>query len=100
MQAAKILTVQDEARPDSSLQPAIPNRWLTRLFGCKHRKMSPPFTRGQDTYCTCMNCGARRLFNAGRGKMTGAYYYAPLSVLYEPPLPKRLPGEKDKDGDR
>jgi hypothetical protein len=42
-----------------------------------------------------MSCGARRLFNVGRGRMTGAYYYAPLSVLYEPPTPKGLPrGER------
>jgi hypothetical protein len=90
MQAAKIITVQDEGRTDSSLQTAIPNRWLTRVFGCRHRKMSPPFTGREETYCSCMNCGARRLFNVGRGRMTGAYYYAPLSALYEPPLPKRL----------
>jgi hypothetical protein len=32
--------------------------------------------------------------------MTGAYYYAPLSSLYESPTPKGLPGEKGKHGDR
>jgi hypothetical protein len=96
----KNAAAQDEGRTDSSSKTAIPNRWLTRLFGCRHRNMSPPFTRGEETYCTCMRCGARRLFNVGRGRMTGTYYYAPLSDLYEPPSPKRPAGEKDNDGDR
>ena len=91
MQAVKNIAVQDEGRTDPPLQPTVPNRWLTRLFGCRHRNMSPPFTGGEETYRSCMNCGARRLFNVGRGKMTGAYYYAPLSSLYEPPSPKLLP---------
>jgi hypothetical protein len=73
---------------DSPLHTAIPNSWLTRLFGCRHRHMSPPFTGGEETYRSCMRCGARRLFNVERGKMTGAYYYAPLSSLYEPPRRK------------
>jgi hypothetical protein len=84
MQADKNIAVQDKGRTDSPLLTAIPSGWLTRLFGCKHRNMSPPFTGGEETYRSCMNCGARRLFNVERGKMTGAYYYAPLSSLYEP----------------
>src|ERR1051325_2640626 len=100
MQADKNIAVQDEGRTGAPLQRAIPNRWLTRLFGCRHRHMSPPFTGGEETYCSCMRCGARRLFDVERGRMMGAYYYAPISVLYEPPLPKRLPGEKGKHGDR
>ena len=100
MQADKNMAAQDEGRTDSSLRTAIPNSWLTRLFGCRHRNMSPPFTGGEETYRSCMRCGARRLFNVGRGKMTGAYYYAPLSALYEPPKPKGLPREKGKHGGR
>lgn len=95
MQADKNIAAQDEGRADSPSQAATPNGWLTRLFGCRHRHMSPPFTGGQETYRSCMSCGARRLFNVGRGRMTGAYYYAPLSALYEPPTPKGLPrGER------
>lgn len=82
MQAVKKTAGQDGGRPDSQSLTAIPNRWLTRLFGCRHRNMSPPFTAGEETYRSCMNCGARRLFDVERGKMTGAYYYAPLSDLY------------------
>jgi hypothetical protein len=84
MQAVKNIVVLEEGRADSPPLTAIPNGWLTRLFGCRHRNMSPPFTRGTETYRSCMNCGARRLFNVERGRMTGAYYYAPLSSLYEP----------------
>ena len=92
MRAVKNIAGQEEGRPGSQLQTAIPNSWLTRLFGCRHRNMSPPFTGGEETYRSCMRCGARRLFNVERGRMMGAYYYAPVSSLYEPPLPKLLPG--------
>src|ERR1051325_111412 len=100
MQADKNIAVQDEGRTDSPSRTAIPNRWLTRLFGCRHRHMSPPFTGDEETYRSCMRCGARRLFDVGRGRMTGAYYYAPISVLYEPRHRKDARGEKDKHGDR
>jgi hypothetical protein len=66
----------------AKLQP-MPMRWLTHLFGCWHKKMSPPYTGDGVTYRTCMSCGARRLFDAGRGKMTGSYYHSSPSTLYE-----------------
>lgn len=100
MQAIKNIAAQAEGRTESPLRAANPIRWLTRLFGCRHRNMSPPYTGDEETYRSCMNCGARRLFNVGRGKMTGAYYYAPISVLYETPSPKGLAGEKGQHGDR
>jgi len=99
MQADKHIAVQDEGRNGATLQTSRPNRWLTRLFGCRHRSMSPPFTGGEETYRSCMRCGARRLFDVERGRMKGAYYYAPLCALYEPATPKRPKGEKDKHGD-
>jgi len=95
MKAVNNMTAEDGGRTDLPLQTAIPNGWLTRLFGCRHRHMSPPFTAGEETYRSCMSCGARRLFNVERGRMTGAYYYAPLSSLYEHPTSKGLPrGER------
>jgi hypothetical protein len=99
MRTDKNMAVQDEGRTDAPSPTMIPNGWLTRLFGCRHRNMSPPFTGGEETYRSCMRCGARRAFNVGRGKMTGAYYYAPLSVLYEPTPPKGSRGQKGKHGD-
>ncbi|MDT5269620.1 MAG: hypothetical protein QOH49_1806 [Acidobacteriota bacterium] len=94
MQADKNIDVHDEERHDPPTRTVLPNRWLTRLFGCRHRNMSPPFTGGNETYRSCMRCGARRLFNVERGKMTGAYYYAPISSLYE------SHEEKGRNGDR
>ena len=95
MQADKNIAAQAEGRTGGPLPTVIPNSWLTRLFGCRHRNMSPPFTGGEETYRSCMRCGARRLFSVERGRMTGAYYYAPLSSLYEPPTPEGVPrGER------
>jgi hypothetical protein len=100
MQADKNIAVTDAGRTDGPALTPIPNRWLTRLFGCRHRNMSPPFTAGEETYRSCMRCGARRLFDTERGRMTGAYYYAPLSSLYEPHCRNGSQGEKDNYGDR
>lgn len=100
MRADKNIAARDEGRADAPTLTPIPNRWLTRLFGCRHRNMSPPFTAGEETYRSCMSCGARRLFNVERGGMTGPYYYAPVSSLYEPQRPNDSRGEKDKHGDR
>ena len=99
MLADKNIAAQGEGRTDAPLHTATPNRWLTRLFGCRHRNMSPPFTAGEETYRSCMSCGARRLFNVERGRMTGAYYYAPLSSLYEPHHRDDSRGGKGKHGD-
>lgn len=70
-------------RTDPPAQVSIPNRWLTRVFGCWHKQMNNPLTLNNETYCTCMNCGARRQFNMERARMTGPYYFAPLSPLYD-----------------
>jgi hypothetical protein len=48
---------------------------LTRVFGCRHRQMSLPFTRGNLTYRTCVACGARRDFDLVQRVMVGPYYY-------------------------
>jgi hypothetical protein len=45
-----------------------------RAFGCWHRRMSLPFTRGTETYRTCVDCGARRQFNLEEWTMVGAFY--------------------------
>ena len=48
---------------------------LSRMFGCWHLKMSLPFTRGTDTYRTCVTCGARRRFDLDQWTMVGGFYY-------------------------
>lgn len=48
---------------------------LRRLFGCWHRKLSLPFTRGNETYQTCVTCGARRRFDLDQWITVGDFYY-------------------------
>ena len=50
-------------------------KFLTRAFGCRHRQMTLPYTRGTSTYRTCVACGARRDFDLVQGIMVGSYYY-------------------------
>jgi hypothetical protein len=73
---------------------SMPINRLMSIFRCRHGKMGSPFTRDNETYCTCMNCGARRQFNVGRGKMTGSYYYPAPSSLYDPSSQNNAPKEK------
>lgn len=60
--------------------------WFTRLFGCRHKEMSRPFTDQGQTYRTCLDCGARRQFNLGRWEMQGDFYYGLPSSKYLRPL--------------
>jgi hypothetical protein len=50
------------------------NNILRRVLGCWHRHMSLPFTRGNETYRTCVNCGARRRFDLDQWKVVGSFY--------------------------
>ena len=72
---------------DAMVERAVVNRWsfesalvstiksaLKRVFGCWHREMSLPFTRGNETYRTCVNSGARRRFDLQRWTMVGHFY--------------------------
>ena len=61
----------------------IPLSFLTRLFGCRHKKMGTPFTRENRTYCTCMLCGACQKFDVKLWKNTGPFYYNPVLALYD-----------------
>ncbi len=69
--------------PNLSAPISIPIHWLTHLFGCWHKKMGNPFTHENQTYCTCMECGAHRKFDIVRWKNTGPYYNNPVLALYE-----------------
>lgn len=44
------------------------------VLGCWHRHMSLPFTRGNETYRTCVDCGARRRFDLDQWTMVGGFY--------------------------
>ena len=56
---------------------------VKRVFGCWHLKVSLPFTRGGETYQTCISCGARRRFDLHEWTSVGGFYYPQKeSVLY------------------
>ena len=56
---------------------------VNRLFGCWHPKVSLPFTRDDETYQTCISCGARRRFDLDQWTPVGGFYYPEKqSVLY------------------
>jgi len=46
---------------------------VKRVFGCWHSKLSLPFTRGDETYRTCINCGARRRFDLDQWVSVGGF---------------------------
>jgi len=48
---------------------------LRRAFGCWHLQMSLPFTRDNETYRTCVSCGARRCFDLDQWAMVGDFYH-------------------------
>ena len=48
---------------------------VKRVFGCWHRKLSLPFTRGHETYQTCISCGARRRYDMEKWTAVGDFYY-------------------------
>ncbi|HLN99962.1 MAG TPA: hypothetical protein VK208_16005 [Pyrinomonadaceae bacterium] len=52
-------------------------RWVGDAFGCKHREMSRPFSRQGEAYRVCINCGARRRFDAQTWNSSGRHYYKP-----------------------
>jgi len=59
---------------------------LRRVFGCWHLQLSLPFTRDNETYRTCVNCGARRRFDLDQWTMVGDFYH-----------PERQPGMYMRD---
>ena len=62
----------------SAVMPDLVNkvrRVTARIFGCWHVNMSRPFSRGSETYRTCVACGARRRFDLEQWQMVGSFYY-------------------------
>lgn len=47
------------------------------LFGCRHRQLTRPFTVERQSYRACLECGARRHFDAENLKTFGSFYYPP-----------------------
>ena len=51
--------------------------FLTKLFGCKHKDLSRPFTVGKSSYRACTECGARRNFDAQSLMTSGPFFFPP-----------------------
>ncbi len=51
--------------------------FIGTLFGCWHKNISRPFTIGNASYCACLDCGARRQFDAENLRMVGVFHYPP-----------------------
>ena len=54
---------------------------LAQLFGCWHKQISRPFTIGEDSYCACLHCGARKHFDTRTLKTYGSFHYPPAVSL-------------------
>lgn len=50
---------------------------FTSLFGCWHKRLTRPFTNRNASYRACLNCGARKKFDAENLKTFGPFYYPP-----------------------
>jgi hypothetical protein len=51
---------------------------VAKLFGCRHKNLSRPFTREKTSYRSCLNCGARKPFNAETLETYGKFYAPPV----------------------
>ncbi|HRH44015.1 MAG TPA: hypothetical protein PKY82_20455 [Pyrinomonadaceae bacterium] len=75
--------IKSKSLDNLSIPKSVKISWLAHLFGCWHKQMGTPFTRGSQTYSTCRECGACRKFDMIRWKSVGPYFYNPILGLYE-----------------
>ena len=75
-EVAIVEAVLQEARVDQAgfIDHNRVSNVFRRVLGCWHRHMSLPFTRGNETYRTCVDCGARRRFDLEQWRMVGDFY--------------------------
>lgn len=50
---------------------------MARLFGCRHKDLSRPFSDGRVSYRTCISCGARKRFDTETLVTHRTFYYPP-----------------------
>jgi hypothetical protein len=50
---------------------------LGKVFGCWHKNLTRPFTMERESYRACVECGARRRFDAGTLRTFGSFHYPP-----------------------
>ena len=53
--------------------------FVGRIFGCWHKRLTRPITSESTTYQACLECGARKRFDAGTFRSSGSFYYPPTS---------------------
>lgn len=56
---------------------------IGKIFGCWHKNVSRPFTTRDASYRACLDCGARKKFNAKTLKTSGPFYYPPAVSFIE-----------------
>jgi len=54
-----------------------------KLFGCWHKNLSRPFTNRHASYRACLNCGARKKFDAKSLQTFGPFYHPPAISFIE-----------------
>lgn len=52
--------------------------FFASLFGCWHKNLTRPFTLGKTAYRSCLDCGARKPFNAETLVTERRFYYPPI----------------------
>ncbi len=52
-----------------------------KMFGCWHGHLSRPFTSEKESYRVCLECGARKHFDAQTLKTFGSFHYPPAISL-------------------
>jgi hypothetical protein len=53
---------------------------VSSIFGCRHANLSRPFGHGETTYRSCLDCGARTLFDPVTLTTHGKFYCSPVSM--------------------
>ena len=48
-----------------------------KIFGCWHKRLSRPFSDRKSSYRACLECGARKHFDADTLKSSGSFYFPP-----------------------
>ena len=80
---AAVEHAEDASSVVSGLVSFVPSV-MARLFRCWHANMSQPFSRGAETYRTCVACGGGGRFDLEHRKMVGSFYYPERNfVLYD-----------------
>ena len=53
-----------------------------KVFGCWHKRLSRPFTTNvKESYRVCLECGARKHFDAQTLETKGSFHYPPAISL-------------------